>query len=960
MFSLSPKKYVDRDSLGNITHIEHIQEPYLSASLGEPTPEQLADEYVAAVTQTYKMDSGLVGEFSAEIPGKPTTSESQLHRAKVKDVAGSIVVDYTQSFRGLPVWGGDFAVHIAPDPMRVTSSTSAVHNEIKLGNDPKKVANQYKKILTAASISNFLGAEPGKGVSKLNRMQLMIYQYDPLQRIAPGSDQPDPEDVSFESKPPLPKLPPVPATFTPGLHYAVVEVLFDMDISGWKALHWRALIEPISGTVLYLRALVASVTGSIFRVDPISLSGDVNLVPSAAEASLHNQASHNIAITELNIANPQALSGTLVNIQEIESPTMASPTTPPPHDFNYQVKTANFAAISAYFHVNWFLNLISGMGFNLGSYFDGTTFPVPVDHWGFGGDRNAHCPGNVTGDGIGHFCFGTAQVGQTVGIADDVRVVIHEFGHGLLWDHVNSPNFGFAHSAGDALAAILMDPISIAPDRYLTFPWPYPNLNRRHDRQVSAGWGWFGNLYDTQYNGEQTLSTTLFRLYLSAGGDSPYPADRAWASRYVSYLIIKAIGTLTAMTNIPEVFVTALMNADLTTTNFEGHPGGALHKVIRWAFEKQGLYQPNAHPGTTTKVTQEGNPPDVDVYIDDGRHGEYQYQFAFWESQDMWVRRSPDGGTTHQAPIIGVPNYMYVRVKNRGTQTANNVTVKAYHCNPGTGLTWPNHWSPMDTPILSAPSPITSNGEVIVGPFAWTPEVYGHECLLAIASATGDSGNDTTVTGSLPHSRFVPFDNNIGQRNVCPVYAISWVKALEYLRKIPFHIINPFEKKATVEVVAVLPKYLQDQKYWIFFNNPGGNKFEIAPFEAKKITFKLAQMPKIPPRRPWQPLPVIPKPGIRTPQELLGEDDINSLEEAIEIGRPVKVQIVTLINGQNMGGMTYILNTTTGGLPVGLAEEEQIEKKAADITQIRDLLDKQPGVKNTRVRGVILEIDLEE
>ena len=43
--------------------------------------------------------------------------------------------------------------------------------------------------------------------------------------------------------------------------------------------------------------------------------------------------------------------------------------------------------------------------------------------------------------------------------------------------------------------------------------------------------------------------------------------------------------------------------------------------------------------------------------------------------------------------------------------------------------------------------------------------------LLAIASADGDPGNDTTVANSIPHSRFVPFDNNIGQRNVAPVAA---------------------------------------------------------------------------------------------------------------------------------------------------------------------------------------------
>ena len=64
----------------------------------------------------------------------------------------------------------------------------------------------------------------------------------------------------------------------------------------------------------------------------------------------------------------------------------------------------------------------------------------------------------------------------------------------------------------------------------------------------------------------------------------------------------------------------ALTEADATTDLFEGHPGGAFSKVFRWSFEKQGLYQP---AGAPSPVKQPGGPPSVDVYIDDGRLGEY-------------------------------------------------------------------------------------------------------------------------------------------------------------------------------------------------------------------------------------------------------------------------------------------------------------------------------------------------
>lgn len=112
---------------------------------------------------------------------------------------------------------------------------------------------------------------------------------------------------------------------------------------------------------------------------------------------------------------------------------------------------------------------------------------------------------------------------------------------------------------------------------------------------------------------------------------------------------------------------------------------------------------------------------------------------------------------------------MYVRVKNRGLQPAQNVRVDACHALPGSGLAFPDGWAPMDTPTLSAPGPLAPGASVILGPFRLVPTDVGHECLMAIAHATGDPGNDTTIQGTIPEHRFVPFDNNIGQRNVSPV-----------------------------------------------------------------------------------------------------------------------------------------------------------------------------------------------
>ncbi len=215
--------------------------------------------------------------------------------------------------------------------------------------------------------------------------------------------------------------------------------------------------------------------------------------------------------------------------------------------------------------------------------------------------------------------------------------------------------------------------------------------------------------------------------------------------------------------------MSALQAADRADWVSENIAGGAYSKVIRWAFEKQGLFQP---AGTPTPNNNEGAPPAVDVYIDDGRGGEYPYQPVFWENQSIWNRTSADGGTAHQDPIVGQTNYGYVKINNRGTQDASGVVVKGFHANPAAGLSYPNDWLPMTTAQLPAANvPANNGGEITVGPFEWTPFHVGHECIFMIVSATGDASNvDNIAAGdSIPEWRLVPNDNNIGQRNVAPV-----------------------------------------------------------------------------------------------------------------------------------------------------------------------------------------------
>jgi len=222
--------------------------------------------------------------------------------------------------------------------------------------------------------------------------------------------------------------------------------------------------------------------------------------------------------------------------------------------------------------------------------------------------------------------------------------------------------------------------------------------------------------------------------------------------------MLRAVGTLTPFSNpgSPDQFLDALLTADSGNWTSEGLFGGAYGKVLTWSFERQNL--------------NNGALPNVDVYIDDSRAGEYEYLPVHWETVTIWNRRIADGLEGHQEPTVGT-NYAYVKIKNRGTSIAENVIVKAFHCKPSAGLVWPDDLQPMTTPELSADTLQPNNAEEkTIGPFAWTPvaNAVGHDSMLLIISATGDPSNVDNFTAGeeIEDWRLVPNDNNIGLRNV--------------------------------------------------------------------------------------------------------------------------------------------------------------------------------------------------
>jgi HYDIN/CFA65/VesB family protein len=725
---------------------------------------------------------------------EPKESGHSFHLADKKTFFDTTTYVYAQTYLDTPVWGAGITATTHDQTSRILSIVNTTVKGIDAELPQARDINRYRKLFSAgesgpgaeeakskqafaaatAQLSDILGSsldgygkDTDRATPQLISGRFFVYQLDRARR---QQDHPEPtekqekypaEPLERENLPTLP-LPPLPDSLEDGSWHLVAELIIRLPYEGGR-MNWRLLVSVATGDILYMRALTSHVNGLVFTYDPITSTGDTANDASQSNAVL-NPLRDDVELLGLDpaVGGVQSLSGEYVQVTNVHDPNIGPPTRPEGADFDYDVRTDEFSGVNAYYHQDRFFRLVKDLGFPLNTYFDGTSFPIDADHRGFGGSNNGHCIGD--GDGIDHTCYGLIDNsgGNPVGNASEWSVVLHELaGHGILYDHVNSANFGFSHSAGDSFAIILNDFASEwhnggNNDRFIRSPFRQ-NL-RRSDRDPADGWGWGGAQDDSSYGSEQILSTTMFRVYRGIGGDSTDLTRREFSAHMMSYLMLRAVGTLSPATNpnSPAGFLDALLTADVGNWTTRGLSGGAYAKVFEWSFEKQNL--------------NDGDPPIVDVYIDDGRGGEYEYLADHRATTNIWNRHEPDSSGTHQDPVIGT-NYAYVRVKNRGSSTANQVNVRGFHCKPLAGHVWPTDFKNMDTAEIGAPS-IQPNGgdEIVVGPFEWVPNPNedGDDSMMMMVSAEGDPDHaDKYHAGrTIEDWRLVPNDNNIAIRTV--------------------------------------------------------------------------------------------------------------------------------------------------------------------------------------------------
>ena len=607
-------------------------------------------------------------------------------------------------------------------------------------------------------------------------------------------------------------------------------------------------LEPLAR-----RPLIASADADLFVQDPISRNGakhftrlrpsrswlvlDPERVVNTPLGNLPTGTGPNVRLVDPDPHVPPDPDFWVTNSRLVDPPLAESATkevAPSVHD---HVRTNTFAAVNAFYHTSDLFQRMRQYGLSPADYFKFIERPIDVRYragivpgYGDGRTVNAQVRWTLRPDSAGKPSKGTIEVRfalgdlesavgrlpanmpsavekSPLGVASDPRWCWHEYSHVLITAAVGDLEFRFAHSAGDALAAILSDPGSElannqnatlandGPWRGVTFPWVL--IPRRHDRAARDGWSWTGPLYQREvyfvvpglsdkrgYWAEQILSSSLFRLYRAIGGDSqtisggkPVPAvsERQKAADYCAYLIMRTIQSLgfagVTPSTSPGQFAELMRNVETATATAPGpggYVGGTVQKVVRWAFERQGL---SAMPAPSPTVSGADEVATVDLHIEDlrpkpeGPYSPVDLLGSAWRAhpKSLWVKKFPLSATRR----------IRVKVQNRGAAAATNTRVDVWVA-PVVGGVIPdypdNKWQLVGSKTGTVPGRTGSTrGAKTFGPFSWTPpsapQAYA---ILAAASCGADLSNidpatkHPCVSVASPINILVACDNNLG------------------------------------------------------------------------------------------------------------------------------------------------------------------------------------------------------
>ncbi len=201
--------------------------------------QEAAKQFLASHADLLQLKRNVMQSMDVRASLAPVAEDEALRFESEKHTMDSTVVSYNQTMFGLPIYQAGVSVVMHGPQNQVKAATSTLHYDVAAQPPGHSTANMGA-LDTAASGAHdnvVRRAIPAAQGMRINRTRLMVYQYDPADRVHHEHGDP-----GFGAVPPSLSLPPVPASIKPGTHYIVVDALFSYALPNWGTLNWRAFM----------------------------------------------------------------------------------------------------------------------------------------------------------------------------------------------------------------------------------------------------------------------------------------------------------------------------------------------------------------------------------------------------------------------------------------------------------------------------------------------------------------------------------------------------------------------------------------------------------------------------------------------------------------------------------------------------------------------------------------------
>jgi hypothetical protein len=517
---------------------------------------------------------------------------------------------------------------------------------------------------------------------------------------------------------------------------------------------WRIIIDANTGEVLEKIDLIFEVDGQgrVFDPNPVVTANDNTYRDPTATVATCTFAGTTIATIDAQLVDRvlkditfsggiHKLEGPYVKLRNFGAPNISPPEEADPTNFKYSSGDSKFEPVMIYYHIDTIQRYIQSLGITTAR-----NSQIEADaHDNDSGGGAFYSPVDL---GIHFGDSGSCKPDR----GEEADAILHEYGHAIQDNQV--PGWGvpnpitgrqetraMGEGFGDILACVYFAEKAGGFQREVFEDWVFADeagLRRVDGTKVyPVDWN-----FQVHADGE-IWSAALWNVYRTIGGDSAIVAEREEARDALLKTVILSHHRLTVDSSMPDGAEAVMEeNAEL-----DDYRGKHLMQMLD-SFHDRGLLVTSSQ---------------ADLYIreasDDSGADSYLGP-VFWDSPDLWIRNADDGIPVHQNPKHGQDNWLYARVRNRGTSNARAFVV-TFNVKPwaGTQFLYPQDF----VPYISAGVGfnLAPGGSTIVKakwPNALVPvSGSGDQCLLASVYMPTDVS---------PTGRHVWEHNNLAQKNV--------------------------------------------------------------------------------------------------------------------------------------------------------------------------------------------------